>query len=78
MLFSVTGKLCWFKHDFSLAKGVKKVETELQSSARKDKTLNLNATQAGPFLFYFEKNKKERSHLGLPNQKNVPSALLSS
>ena len=37
MVFSTTGKSCWFKHDFSLAKGVKKVETELQSSARKDK-----------------------------------------
>lgn len=34
---SITRKLCWFKHDFSLAKRVKKVRIKLQSSAGQDK-----------------------------------------
>lgn len=48
-------KLCWFTHDFFLAKGVKKkkVGIEIQSSDRQNKTLLLNAAQAGPLLALF-------------------------
>ena len=51
---SATGKLCWLTHDFFIGRGSpKKVRIELQSSAGKDKTLSLNAAQAGSFLVLF-------------------------
>ena len=73
---SATGKLCWLTHDFFIGRGSpKKVRIELQSSAGKDKTLSLDAAQAGSFLCYFKKNKNECSHLRLLNPQSCTLSL---